>query len=73
MAAVYTFPEYEVLHRDIRSHNILISPTRISLIDFGEASIRKAEASDEEWKTEVREEVVGLSRYPSAYPRQDPG
>jgi len=61
VAAVYTFPEYGVLHCDIRSHNILISPTRISLIDFGEANVRKAETTDEEWKTEVREEeVVGL-------------
>ena len=54
MAAVFTFPAYGVLHRDIRSPNILISPpSRISIIDFGHAKIR---TSDEEWKQEVQEE-----------------
>src|ERR1700733_2916249 len=55
MAAVFTFPAYGVLHRDIRSPNILISPpSRISIIDFGHAKIR---TSDEEWKQEVQEEA----------------
>jgi len=57
MAAVFTFPAYGVLHHDIRSPNILISPSsRISMIDFGHAKIRKAGVSDGEWKEEVQEE-----------------
>ncbi|KAF8512748.1 hypothetical protein BU17DRAFT_95979 [Hysterangium stoloniferum] len=37
MAAVYSFSSHGVIHNDMRSGNILISPMRIVLIDFGEA------------------------------------
>ena len=55
MAAVHTFPTYGVLHRDIRSPNILISsPTRIVIIDFGHAAIRREDASDDEWNERIK-------------------
>lgn len=55
MAADSTFPAYGVMHGDIRSHNILIaSPTRIVIIDFGQATIRPADSSDEEWEDDVK-------------------
>lgn len=62
MAAVHTFPAYGVLHTDIRSHNILISPPhlsgsphRIVIIDFGHAKIRNQATTDEEWEAKVED------------------
>lgn len=65
MAAVSTFPAYGVMHRDIRFHNILIaSPTRIVIIDFGQATIRPADSSDEEWEDDVKfEEELGALQH----------
>lgn len=57
MAAVSTFPSYGVVHHDIRPHNILISPTRIALIDFGEATLRNEGMSDNEWDAVVQCEL----------------
>lgn len=56
MAAIYTFPSYGVLHRDIRSQNILISPARIVIIDFGQALLRKEGLSDDKWKKRIKYE-----------------
>lgn len=56
MAAVYTFPAYGVLHSDIRSHNILLSPPhRIVIIDFGHATLRNQTVTEEEWKAKVED------------------
>lgn len=44
------------MHRDVRSPNILISPSRIATIDFGEAILRKEGVSDDEWNAQVRTE-----------------
>ena len=56
MAAVYTFPSCGLMHHDVRWHNILISPNRIAIIDFGEAILRKEGVSDDEWNEQVRAE-----------------
>lgn len=62
MAAVSSFPSYGVLHRDIRSPNILISPARIVILDFGEALLRRADLSDHHWGIRIKyeDEVEGL-------------
>lgn len=56
MAAVYTFPSYGLMQRDVRSSNILISPSRVAIIDFGEAILREEGVSDDEWNAQVRTE-----------------
>lgn len=53
LAAVASFPAYGVLHQDIREGNILISPTRIVILDFGNAVLRKPFMSDEQWRQRV--------------------
>lgn len=45
-----------VIHGDIRLENILVTPTRAYLIDFGHATLRPESASDAEWKEEVDNE-----------------
>ncbi|KAF8512743.1 hypothetical protein BU17DRAFT_53861, partial [Hysterangium stoloniferum] len=49
MAAVYSFSSHGVIHHDVRSGNILISPMRIVLIDFGEAILRGDNEDDQQW------------------------
>jgi hypothetical protein len=64
MAAVSTSPSYGVVHvhQDMRSHNIPISPTRIALLDFGEATLGNEGMRDDEWDAIVQNavEVQGL-------------
>lgn len=69
MAAASTFPAYGVLHGDVRSHNILIapprvpaSPHRITIIDFGHATLRSKTMTEEKWQAKVddADEVQGL-------------
>ena len=64
MAAVYSFSLHGVIHNDMRSDNILISPNRIVLIDFGQAILRGETEDDEHWakKVELEEEVEALRR-----------
>jgi serine/threonine protein kinase len=64
MAAVYSFSLHGVIHNDMRSDNILISPDRIVLIDFGQAILRGDIEDDEHWaeKVELEEEVEALRR-----------
>ena len=64
MAAVYSFSSHGVIHNDMRSDNILISPNRVVLIDFGQAILRGDTEDDEHWAERVgeEEEVEGLRR-----------
>ena len=64
MAAVYSFSLHGVIHNDMRSDNILISPNRIVVIDFGQAILRGETEDDEHWakKVELEEEVEALRR-----------
>jgi serine/threonine protein kinase len=64
MAAVYSFASHGVIHNDMRSDNILISPKRIVLIDFGQAILRDDNQCDEEWveQVDMEEEVEALRR-----------
>lgn len=64
MAAVQTLPSYGVIHADMRSDNILITPTRAVLIDFGQAIIRQTDMNDEAWEEQVvdEDEVEALRR-----------
>jgi hypothetical protein len=62
MAAVYTFPTYSVIHRNVQEPNILLrSPARAALLDLGQALLRQAGMSDEEWAEEV-EAVDDINR-----------
>jgi serine/threonine protein kinase len=56
MAIVHAFSGYGVIHDDIRGDNILISPTRAVIIDFGQAILRKANTDDRAWAEQVEEE-----------------
>ena len=64
MAAVYSFSSHGVIHNDMRSDNILVSPNRIVLIDFGQAILRGDTEDEEHWAERVNEEeeVEGLRR-----------
>ena len=64
MATVYSFSSHGVIHNDMRSDNILISPNRIVLIDFGQTILRGDTEDDEQWAERVNEEeeVEGLRR-----------
>lgn len=64
MTTVYLLPSYGVIHADMRSNNILITPTRAVLIDFGQAIIRQADMDDEAWAERVgdEDEVEALHR-----------
>jgi len=64
MAAVYSFSSYGVIHSDMRSDNILISPKRIVLIDFGQAILRGDNEDDGRWaeRVDMEDEVEGLHR-----------
>ena len=64
MIAVHSFSSYGVIHNDMRSDNILISPNRTVLIDFGQAILRDDTEDDEHWaeKVEEEEEVEALRR-----------
>jgi serine/threonine protein kinase len=64
MAAVYSLSLHGVIHNDMRSGNILISPNRIVLIDFGPAILRGDIEDHEHWakKVELEEEVEALRR-----------
>jgi serine/threonine protein kinase len=64
MATVYSLSSHGVIHNDIRSGNILISPNQTVLIDFGQAILRGNTEEDEHWTERVREEeeVEGLRR-----------
>ncbi|KAF8523710.1 hypothetical protein BU17DRAFT_63648 [Hysterangium stoloniferum] len=64
MAAVYSFSSHGVIHNDMRSDNILISPKRIVTIDFGQAILRGDNEDDEQWaeRVEMEDEVEGLRR-----------
>lgn len=54
VAAVSTFLAHGVVHGDIRSHNIILSSDdRTVLIDFGNSTLRTAEATDKEWEEEI--------------------
>lgn len=37
-------------HNDIKSHNLILAPDRIVLIDFGEASFREPDDTDSVWE-----------------------
>src|SRR5258708_1279684 len=56
---IITYTSFGVIHNDPRPANIMFSPmspfapTRAVLVDFGEAIIRDAGESDEEWKESV--------------------
>lgn len=64
MASVALFPTYGVLHQDIREGNILISPTRIVILDFGNAVLKKPFMSDEQWRQRVEfESEVDTARF----------
>jgi serine/threonine protein kinase len=62
VAAAYSFSSHGVIHNDMRSDNILISPNRIVLIDFGQAILRGDAEDDEHWVEKVgsESEVEGL-------------
>ena len=62
MAAVYSFLLHGVIHNNMHSGNILISPNQIVLIDFGQAVLRGDIEDDKHWakKVELEEEVEAL-------------
>ena len=64
MAVVHRFPSYGVIHADMRSDNILMTPTRAVVIDFGQAIIRKTDMDDDTWTERVtdEDEVEALRR-----------
>jgi serine/threonine protein kinase len=64
MMCTAALSRYGVLHGDIRSGNILISPVRSVLIDFGHAVLRELNATEEEWEEQVdrNDEVEALRR-----------
>ncbi|KAF8804123.1 hypothetical protein BYT27DRAFT_6709699 [Phlegmacium glaucopus] len=64
MAAAYSFSSRGVIHNDVRSDNILISPKRIVLIDFGQAILRGDSEDAEQWagQVDMEDEVEGLRR-----------
>jgi serine/threonine protein kinase len=63
MAAVYSFSLHGVINNDVRSGNILISPNRIVLIDFGQAILTGDIEDDEHWaeKQWKRKRMLRLS------------
>ena len=63
MAAVYSFSLHSVIHNDMHSGNIFISPNQIVLINFGQAILKgDIEDDDKHWakKVELEEEVEAL-------------
>jgi hypothetical protein len=64
MAAVYMLPSYGVIHADMRSDNVLITPTRAVLIDFGQSIVHQAGMDDNAWgkQVEAEDEVEALRR-----------
>lgn len=60
MAAIACFPAFGVLHCDVRSGNILMCsppvPTRVVILDFGHATLRKPYMSNEKWHQIVQDE-----------------
>lgn len=49
MALVHEIPKY---HGDVRSGNLILTPTRLILIDFGHAQFIRGGMSEDEWRQE---------------------